>query len=252
MIEARRTQAFTTVELLVTIAIIAVIAALLLPVLSRGKEKGRQIACLDHEYQIFVAAMLYADDNEGNMCGERMSTETGSVWPAPPKPNAGKVWTWSFAIRPYAPGGTNLPNNLWSCPTRPPDWTAAAEDVDDTVISSYGIAEDTFWGDFGSTGVHSYHITSIAKPAQMILLGETCWSGPGISARFLDSTNATLGYWHTHRGNYEFWDGHGEPLRGVATVTDDPASCMWDHKFWNHSIHITARDNARQEYKSRH
>lgn len=244
-----RTQAFTMAELLVVVAVIAVIAALLLPVLSNAREKGREITCLDHEDQIAIAVMLYVDDNDGNMCGERMGIQSGSVWPAPARPNHGKDWTWSYAILPYTAYNTNGSDNLWACPTKPPTWSAKSEDVDDTVVSSYGIAEDTFWGDFGSSGIHSYSIASIKKPGQLIMLGESCWPGPGISARFLNSTNAWLGYWHIHRGNYEFWDGHGEALRATATVTSGADDCMWGHTFWPHALHVTARNNARREYR---
>jgi len=45
----------------------------------------------------------------------------------------------------YTAGNTNDSNGLWSCPTMPPTWSSAAEEVDDSVVSSYGIAEDTFW-----------------------------------------------------------------------------------------------------------
>src|SRR5215469_8658981 len=211
-----RNRGFTVMELLVVMAVIAILAAILLPVLAQAKEKGRQIKCLNHENQITIAAMLYADDNDGKMCGERMGTESCGVWPAPPRPNHGKEWTWSYAILPYTGGSTNAPRDLWACPTRPPNWDAAAEDVDDTVITSYAIAEDTFWGDYGSTGVHSCPITSISKPVQTILFGETCWSGPGISARFLDWTNDWIGYWYTGRCNFAFWDGHSEPVRAIA------------------------------------
>jgi hypothetical protein len=237
------------VELLVVIAVLAIIAALLLPVLSNAREKGQEITCLDHEDQIAIAAMLYVDDNDGNMCGERMGTQSGSVWPAPPRPNHGKDWTWSYAVLPYTAYSTNSSDNLWTCPTKPPTWSANSEDVDDTVVSSYGISEDTFWGDFGSSGVHSYSIASIKKPAQMIMLGESCWPGPGVSARFLDGTNAWLGYWHLGRGNYEFWDGHGEALRATATVTSDADDCMWGHTFWPHALHVMVRNNARREYR---
>ncbi|HEY0456051.1 MAG TPA: prepilin-type N-terminal cleavage/methylation domain-containing protein [Verrucomicrobiae bacterium] len=60
-------QAFSLVELLVVIAIIVVLAALLLPSLSRAKLKARQITCLSNERQIGLAARLYMQDNDGGL-----------------------------------------------------------------------------------------------------------------------------------------------------------------------------------------
>ena len=57
--------AFTLVELLVVIAIISVLAALLLPALSKARERGRQAACLNNERQLYVAAVSYAGDFNG-------------------------------------------------------------------------------------------------------------------------------------------------------------------------------------------
>jgi prepilin-type N-terminal cleavage/methylation domain-containing protein/prepilin-type processing-associated H-X9-DG protein len=241
---------FTLIELLVVITIIAILAALLLPVLANSREKAHQITCLNNIKQISLGVMLYESDNNETMCGERMGGGNGTVWPPPPKPNNGKVWTWSYAIMPYT-SGSNLTNTtgLWACPTMPPTWNSALEEVDDEVQSSYGIAEDTFWGTYGSGGVHSYHVTAIAKPTQMILLGDSRWSGPGISSRMLDWDFAWMGFWHTRRSNYAFWDGHAEPLRPLVTVTADEGDCMWGHNVWPHSVQLAARDNARPEYK---
>jgi len=55
-------RAFTLIELLVVIAIIGVLSALLLSSLSRAKESGRRIACVNNLRQVNLAIRLYADD----------------------------------------------------------------------------------------------------------------------------------------------------------------------------------------------
>jgi len=57
--------AFNLLELLVTIAIIGILAALLLPVLTRSKASAQRIKCVSNLHQLGIAAQLYWDENNG-------------------------------------------------------------------------------------------------------------------------------------------------------------------------------------------
>lgn len=70
---ATRRAGFTLIEALVVIAIIGIVAAILLPTISKARMRARMTECMNNLKQIGMALQIYADDH-----GERYPT-----WPDP-------------------------------------------------------------------------------------------------------------------------------------------------------------------------
>ncbi len=79
---------FTLVELLVIIAIIAILAALLFPAITSMQQRAATAQCVNNLRQIGQGLFLYADDNNGNIPMARDSNQSGQdalfgykIWP---------------------------------------------------------------------------------------------------------------------------------------------------------------------------
>jgi len=98
-----RIGGFTLIEIMVSIAIVVILAGLVLAVLNRAREKARQSMCASNLRQIVAAMRMYAEDHDGR----------GWMWDSwrPDPEHPGLVVD---ALSPYV-GDTQI----WFCPSDP-------------------------------------------------------------------------------------------------------------------------------------
>ena len=186
--QGRKEAVYTLIELLMTIAIIIMLAALLLPSLARAKSKAKEIICLGNQKQCGVALISYAGDN-------------GGIFPNPEGSDGSGLWRFWPGQLVYL--GYFKKTEAYRCPAGPnPD--PSRYDI------AYGlVAKFTSYRPF-----QPKRMEAVPNPSQQLLLGDSAFGRVslgadnqcyGICSGYTDVLFACLR--HNRRLNGYFLDG---------------------------------------------
>lgn len=226
----RRPRAFTLIELLVVIGIIAVLVAILLPVLGNAREQARIVKCAFNERQIYAAMIMYANDNKGIL---PIPTGWGGTqsFSGLLMSDFGQLDYENGALWRYVAASVELRRAIFSCPSDGPERVAGNLQGSPDRLGrqrnfSYGLT-DRLRGYSAGPPVYGVKVARIRRPARKLLVLEE-----DFAADVNETTEAVteapppappvvslLSSRHQRRGNQTFADGHTELFDPLTLVT---------------------------------
>ena len=155
-------RAFSLIELLVVVGIIAILIAMLLPALVRVRETAVNLQCMTQLRQVGVAIFAYAASNAGNTPCWSLKHE----WPDdpfPPDPAPG----WPVLLARYI--GQNPDGRVWNCPAFPNQNKYVSYFIGARWMSVQVVNPPD---ENGYRGLRSLHLGSIRMSTSYIMVGE--------------------------------------------------------------------------------
>lgn len=228
--ENRRSAGFTLVEMLVMMAIIAIMGAVLLPALAQAREQVRAYSCLSNLRQIGLSSTLYLQDYDDRFaCPQNGNTllpdqhapylQQWAVWVCPADKIA-RVWDGHWDSSSWLVRCTYV-WNAYVFQGDPSDWhrsiaSASVQYPSQLVLWTEGYANPG-WVNDGMP-------LSAPNPGQAILHNAY---GDNLNSAANDPTAAAcpvhhethLDVAHHQGGNYAFADGHARWLKPDAFTT---------------------------------
>ena len=155
---------FTLVELLIVVAIIAILTAILLPALNSAREKVNSIACINNLRSIGNAFAMYASDNQGYYPTKGSDFSSDPVWMMKLGGKSDSQKKGMYGIS-YTANSTNFKKCTFLCPSEPRLilWGAAGGDHTAGMSTHYGMNAYLF----------GKKTSQVVSPTQAFLSGDS-------------------------------------------------------------------------------
>lgn len=173
-----RNRAFTITELLVVVAIIALLISIMLPALGRARESARTAVCMAKQRQLGIAWSAYANEQDGRATPFVESKGAGSntvYWWGVQNKTTGRVEFDSSPLSPYfeADAGESSP---LECPSQPAQSFVAQGDLGQAFTSTYGYNAFYLvpgqWGTNAQLGRPWRRLETIDHPSELFIFGD--------------------------------------------------------------------------------
>jgi len=223
-----RRKGLTLIELLVVMSVVSLLMAILLPTLTRARQQGRSVVCLNNLRQLTTAACLYVNNNDGYYPIAYMSEFTDSTFIA---------YAWDFTtIKDWSnERGKVIPGLLWQGTTveeiqQCPSFRGAHNWLNDP-YTGYNYNTSYIGHGQRESIVTPAKAVAVKRPSRCAIFGDGQWAGgankfmraPWPSdgdAAFFGRATGTQGYRHCGQTNVAYCDGNARSTRALYKDAD--------------------------------